>query len=69
VTDVVTDVFDENFTESLQFEVYARGLEKLEDKRYRAIAKCHPLCNMLDKYECLSLGRDELAPERGLDHG
>jgi hypothetical protein len=69
VTDVVKDVFDENFTESLQFDVCAKGLEKLEDIRYRAIAKCHPLCKMLDKYECLSLGRDELAPERDLDHG
>ncbi|KAJ0420390.1 hypothetical protein BJY00DRAFT_301573 [Aspergillus carlsbadensis] len=68
VTDVVKDVFDENFTESLQFDVCAKGLEKLMDERYRAIAKCHPLCNMLDKYECLSLGRDELAPERDLDH-
>ncbi|KAL2841713.1 hypothetical protein BJY01DRAFT_217259 [Aspergillus pseudoustus] len=69
VTDVVKDLFDENFTEPTPFDVYAMGLEKLEDERYQVIAECHPLCKVLDIYETLSLGRDEIAPERDLDHG
>ncbi|KAH8431122.1 Zn(II)2Cys6 transcription factor [Aspergillus melleus] len=46
---------------------YARGLEKLEaDERYRGMPDDvdHSISSMLDRYESLSLGKDEIAPER-----
>ncbi|KAI9043560.1 Zn(II)2Cys6 transcription factor [Aspergillus affinis] len=46
---------------------YARGLEKLEmDERYRGMPGegDHSISSMLDRYESLSLGKDEIAPER-----
>ncbi|KAL3465178.1 C6 transcription factor [Aspergillus heterothallicus] len=70
VTDVVKDLFDENYTEPTPFDGYAKGIENLEDnERYHTLAGYHPLCKKLNNYETLSLGRYETALERDSDHG
>ncbi|KKK26381.1 hypothetical protein ARAM_006293, partial [Aspergillus rambellii] len=60
-------LFDEEATSPSLWDEYAQGLEKLnEDTRYHGIRieGDHSLFEMLDRYESLSLGKDEIAPER-----
>ncbi|RAL11938.1 Zn(II)2Cys6 transcription factor [Aspergillus homomorphus CBS 101889] len=66
VSDELKALFDEESTSPSQWDEYAKGLDKLEmDERYRGIIEGeHSLFEMLDRYESLSLGKDEIAPER-----
>ncbi|KAA8645603.1 hypothetical protein EYZ11_010704 [Aspergillus tanneri] len=60
-------LFDEQSSSYPKLEEYARGLEKLnQDERYRGIPGegDESISSMLDRYESLSLGKDEIAPER-----
>lgn len=66
-TDEVRALFDESLESQSQWDEYAKGLEKLdEDERYHGSGGegDRTLMEMLDKYESLSLGKDEIAPER-----
>ncbi|PYH91080.1 C6 transcription factor [Aspergillus ellipticus CBS 707.79] len=66
VSDDLKDMFDEESTLSSPWDDYAKGLQKLEmDERYHGIMEGErSLSEMLDRYESLSLGKDEIAPER-----
>ncbi|PWY77084.1 C6 transcription factor [Aspergillus heteromorphus CBS 117.55] len=65
-SDDLKEMFDEESTMSSQWDDYAKGLQKLEtDERYHGIMEGdRSLSEMLDRYESLSLGKDEIAPER-----
>ncbi|PYH43596.1 Zn(II)2Cys6 transcription factor [Aspergillus saccharolyticus JOP 1030-1] len=66
VSDELKALFDEESTSPSQWDEYAKGLDKLEaDDRYHGlIEEEYSLLEMLDRYESLSLGKDEIAPER-----
>ncbi|RAL04314.1 Zn(II)2Cys6 transcription factor [Aspergillus ibericus CBS 121593] len=66
VSDDLKAMFDEESTSASQWDEYAKGLEKLEmDERYHGASDGEfSLFEMLDRYESLSLGKDEIAPER-----
>ncbi|KAI9372127.1 C6 transcription factor [Aspergillus egyptiacus] len=65
VSEELKALFDERCTLPSVFDGYATGLEKLDnDERYRGLMGNHPLSEMLDTYETLSLGKDEIAPRR-----
>ncbi|KAL5358896.1 fungal-specific transcription factor domain-containing protein [Aspergillus floccosus] len=65
-----TDEMRALFGESIPYtpwDEYGKGLAKLEeDERYHGIGneRERTLVDMLDRYESLSLGKDEIAPER-----
>ncbi|KAL2864938.1 transcription factor domain-containing protein [Aspergillus lucknowensis] len=56
VTNELKALFDESSTEPSQFDEYAKGLEKLDEERYRAVAESHSLPDMLGLYESLRRG-------------
>ncbi|RHZ67269.1 hypothetical protein CDV55_102628 [Aspergillus turcosus] len=75
VSDELKDLFDEEtpIKEQTRWDEYAEGLQKLnEDERYHGPGEEHGLqdypglglFDMLDRYESLSLGKDEIVPER-----
>ncbi|GAB1196172.1 hypothetical protein APSETT444_005439 [Aspergillus pseudonomiae] len=67
VNDELKSLFTEDISSPSRWDGYAKGLEKLnEDERYHGIPGegDHTLFDMLDCYESLSLGKDEVAPER-----
>ncbi|KAF7172564.1 hypothetical protein CNMCM5623_004745 [Aspergillus felis] len=76
VSDELKDLFDEEtpIKEQTRWDEYAEGLQKLnEDERYHGPGEGehglqdYPglgLFDMLDRYESLSLGKDEIVPER-----
>lgn len=76
VSDELKDLFDEEtpINEPTRWDEYAEGLQKLkEDERYHGTGEGelglqdYPglgLFDMLDRYESLSLGKDEIVPER-----
>ncbi|KAE8348840.1 hypothetical protein BDV28DRAFT_152443 [Aspergillus coremiiformis] len=67
VNDELKALFTEDISSPSPWDGYAKGLEKLnEDERYHGIPVegDHSLFEMLDCYESLSLGKDEIAPER-----
>ncbi|OJJ66555.1 hypothetical protein ASPBRDRAFT_137881 [Aspergillus brasiliensis CBS 101740] len=66
VSDDLKAMFDEESTSASRWDGYAAGLQKLEmDERYRGVWDGeYSLFEMLDRYESLSLGKDEIAPER-----
>ncbi|EAW10939.1 Zn(II)2Cys6 transcription factor [Aspergillus clavatus NRRL 1] len=76
VSDELKDLFDEAapLKDLTRWDEYAEGLHKLnEDERYHGIGEGehglqdYPglgLFDMLDRYESLSLGKDEIVPER-----
>lgn len=67
VNDELKALFTEDISSPSRWDGYAKGLEKLnEDERYHGIPGegDHTLFDMLDCYESLSLGKDEVAPER-----
>ncbi|KAF9886444.1 hypothetical protein FE257_011476 [Aspergillus nanangensis] len=59
-------LFDESSTDGSRWDEYAKGLEKLDgDVRYQGTGAADgKLMEMLDRYESLSLGKDEVATER-----
>ncbi|KAL4783443.1 fungal-specific transcription factor domain-containing protein [Aspergillus varians] len=64
VTEEIKMLFDEECTSPSVFDGFADGLEKLDaDVRYRVLGE-HRLSDMLDRYETLSLGKDEIARGR-----
>ncbi|KAL4869719.1 fungal-specific transcription factor domain-containing protein [Aspergillus spectabilis] len=64
VDDELKKLFDEQYTSWTLFDEYANGLEKLDqDERYRVLGE-HRLSDMLDRYESLSLGKDDIARGR-----
>ncbi|KAL4912702.1 fungal-specific transcription factor domain-containing protein [Aspergillus aurantiobrunneus] len=64
VTGEIRTLFDEECTSESTFDKFANGLEKLDqDERYRVRGE-HRLSNMLDRYESLSLGKDDVARGR-----
>ena len=79
VPDDLREIFDEEASTRTSWDEYAEGLEKLDsDDRYRGktdgsddTQNHHPrdlpglsLFNMLDRYESLSLGKDEMLLDR-----
>ncbi|KAB8227453.1 Zn(II)2Cys6 transcription factor [Aspergillus alliaceus] len=67
VNDELKALFTEDISSPSRWDGYDKGLEKLnEDERYHGIPGegDHSLFDMLDCYESLSLGKDEIAPER-----
>lgn len=76
ITDDIKDLFDEESSNEgrKRFDEYADGLEKLnQDKKYHGIGEDgqslqdYPglgLSDMLDRYESLSLGKDDVLAER-----
>ncbi|KAF7594376.1 hypothetical protein BBP40_009357 [Aspergillus hancockii] len=67
VNDELKSLFTEDLSSPSRWDGYDKGLEKLNgDERYRGIPGDgdHSLFDMLDCYESLSLGKDEIAPER-----
>lgn len=66
VSDDLKAMFDEESASASRWDEYAAGLQKLEmDERYRGAWDGEfSLFDMLDRYESLSLGKDEIAPER-----
>jgi hypothetical protein len=76
VSGELKDLFDEEtpIKEQTRWDEYAEGLQKLnEDERYHGPGEGehglqdYPglgLFDMLDRYESLSLGKDEIVPER-----
>lgn len=61
VIEEIKTLFDEECTSSSVFDEFSDGLEKLDaDERYRVLG-AHRLSDMLDRYETLSLGKDEIA--------
>ncbi|KAE8144610.1 fungal-specific transcription factor domain-containing protein [Aspergillus avenaceus] len=65
VNDELKALFNEDPSSPCWWDGYAKGLEKLNaDERYRVNPTDGSLFAMLDCYESLSLGKDEIAPER-----
>ncbi|KAG2419768.1 hypothetical protein HFD88_004564 [Aspergillus terreus] len=65
-TDEMRALFGESIPHT-PWDEYGKGLAKLEeDERYHGIGneRERTLVDMLDRYESLSLGKDEIAPER-----
>ncbi|RDW61181.1 fungal specific transcription factor domain-containing protein [Aspergillus mulundensis] len=60
-------LFDEECTARSTCDEYANGLEKLDtDERYRVLGQ-HRLSDMLDRYETLSSGKDDIVRGRCYD--
>ncbi|PYH86897.1 C6 transcription factor [Aspergillus uvarum CBS 121591] len=66
VSDELKALFDAESTSPSQWDEYAKGLDKLKtDERYRGLMEGeHSLFEMLDRYESLSLGKDDIASHR-----
>ncbi|PLB49634.1 putative C6 transcription factor [Aspergillus steynii IBT 23096] len=68
VTEALKALFDAAGSSHFNpLEDYTKGLEKLDtDERYRGTPgeELDSISSMLDRYESLSLGKDEIAPER-----